>query len=62
MKETKEDQLKRAVADVVELAAQIYGRDVDGIEVDFQASGEYPYRVRTEAETLPIVGVARSVS
>lgn len=62
MAKSNEEKLDDAVIALVHAAHACSGPGLQGIEVDFQPTGEYPYRMQTENETLPLVGVGRDGS
>lgn len=59
MAKSNEERLDEAVAALSGPLRAIAGSDLRGIEVDFQGSGECPYRIHVQGETYPLVGLAR---
>jgi len=55
---SKQKQLDDAVAAVAEATRDLTEGAATRITVDFQASGEAPYRIDTPDEQVPLVGLA----
>jgi hypothetical protein len=62
MAKSTEERLDEAVVRAIELAREACGGRLVSMSMDFQPSGEYPYRMVTTDETLPLSGLARAES
>lgn len=59
MAKSDEERLEDAVARVGQLTRDIVGPEASRLTIDFQASGELPFRIEVPEETYPVVGLAR---
>lgn len=53
------ERLESLLADVADVATDLDEGPVTGLSIDFQASGEHPYRLHLPDDPLPIPGVVR---
>lgn len=58
MAKSNEQKLEDAVRGAAEAAIDASGGTVRSLVIDFQASGELPYRIVTPDEQYPLVGMA----
>jgi hypothetical protein len=62
MAKSTEERLEDSVRSCGEVASELTDGQVTRLTIDFQASGELPFRLEIPNETLPLVGMARQQS
>lgn len=59
MGKSDEQRLEEAVARLGQLTRDIAGSGATRVTIDFQQSGELPFRIDVPEETYPVIGLAR---
>lgn len=62
MAKSNEQQFEEAAIQLARLAYTLTEGKVQSVSVDFQASGEYPWRIVVPDEGLPLAGLATDQS